>query len=92
MTADRGAIRLESLAKTYGRSTALDGVDLEVRAGELLTLVGPSGSGKSTILRLIAGLDRPDGGRVLVDGADVGQIAPHRRAIAMVCPQLAQRP
>ncbi|MBE1491782.1 ABC-type sugar transport system ATPase subunit [Plantactinospora soyae] len=87
-----GQIRLESLSKSYGRVTALDGVDLEVRAGELITLVGPSGSGKSTILRLIAGLDRPDAGRVLVDGKDVGRVPPHRRAIAMVFQDYALYP
>ncbi|WP_309227120.1 ABC transporter ATP-binding protein [Micromonospora thermarum] len=84
MSERRGVIRLEGLTRSYGRTTAVDGVDLEVRAGELVTLVGPSGSGKSTILRLIAGLDRPDGGRVLVDGVDVAGVPPHRRAVAMV--------
>ena len=81
---ERGLIRLEGLTRSYGRTTAVDGVDLEVRAGELVTLVGPSGSGKSTILRLVAGLDRPDGGRILVDGVDVAKVPPHRRAVAMV--------
>ncbi|MER5454669.1 ABC transporter ATP-binding protein [Micromonospora sp. NPDC002389] len=80
----KGVIRLEELTRTYGRTVAVDGVDLEVRAGELLTLVGPSGSGKSTILRLIAGLDRPDAGRILLDGVDVATLPPHRRAVAMV--------
>ncbi|MEE6258742.1 ABC transporter ATP-binding protein [Plantactinospora sonchi] len=87
-----GEIRLESLTKTYGRVTALDGLDLVVRPGELLTLVGPSGSGKSTVLRLIAGLDRPDQGRVLVDGVDVGRVPPHRRAVAMVFQDYALYP
>ncbi|MFI5489874.1 ABC transporter ATP-binding protein [Micromonospora echinaurantiaca] len=88
----RGAIRLEELTRSYGRTRALDGIDLEVRAGELLTLVGPSGSGKSTVLRLIAGLDRPDGGRVLVDGQDVARVPPHRRAVAMVFQDYALYP
>ncbi|MFI7492870.1 ABC transporter ATP-binding protein [Micromonospora echinaurantiaca] len=88
----RGAIRLEELTRSYGRTKALDGIDLEVRAGELLTLVGPSGSGKSTVLRLIAGLDRPDGGRVLVDGEDVARVPPHRRAVAMVFQDYALYP
>jgi ABC-type sugar transport system ATPase subunit len=92
VTVEPGAIRLESLSKAYGRVTALDGVDLEVRAGELLTLVGPSGSGKTTILRLIAGLDRPDRGRVLVGGRDVAAVAPHRRAVAMVFQDYALYP
>lgn len=92
MTIERGMIRLESLVKSYGRVTALDGVDLEVRAGELVTLVGPSGSGKSTILRLIAGLEEPDAGRVLVDGRDVSRVPPQRRAVAMVFQDYALYP
>ncbi|MEO3821956.1 ABC transporter ATP-binding protein [Plantactinospora sp. B24E8] len=87
-----GEIRIESLTKTYGRITALDGLDLVVRPGELLTLVGPSGSGKSTVLRLVAGLDRPDRGRVLLDGADVARVPPHRRAVAMVFQDYALYP
>ncbi|TDC40089.1 ABC transporter ATP-binding protein [Micromonospora sp. 15K316] len=90
--ADRGTIRLESLTRSYGRVVALDGVDLEVRAGELMTLVGPSGSGKSTILRLIAGLDRPERGRILVDGQDVSRVPPHRRSVAMVFQDYALYP
>ncbi|MFI7576623.1 ABC transporter ATP-binding protein [Micromonospora sp. NPDC049497] len=92
MTDARGVIRLEGLRRSYGRVTALDGVDLEVRPGELITLVGPSGSGKSTVLRLIAGLDRPDGGRVYVDGQDVARVPPHRRAVAMVFQDYALYP
>lgn len=88
----RGAIRLESLTKAYGRTTAVDGIDLDVRAGEMITLVGPSGSGKSTVLRLIAGLDTPDHGRVLVDGQDVARVPPHRRAVAMVFQDYALYP
>ncbi|RLP96467.1 ABC transporter ATP-binding protein [Micromonospora sp. CV4] len=90
--AERGVIRLESLTKSYGKVVALDGVDLTVGAGEMVTLVGPSGSGKSTILRLIAGLDRPDRGRVVVDGQDVAQVPPHRRAVAMVFQDYALYP
>lgn len=92
MTAERGAVRLESLTRSYGRVIALDGVDLEVRPGELVTLVGPSGSGKSTILRLIAGLERPDRGRVLVDNQDVSRVPPHRRGVAMVFQDYALYP
>ncbi|HEX5598622.1 MAG TPA: ABC transporter ATP-binding protein [Micromonosporaceae bacterium] len=92
MSSGRGAIRLESLSKSYGRVTALDNVDLEVRAGELVTLVGPSGSGKSTILRLIAGLERPDAGRILVNGDDVSRVPPHRRGVAMVFQDYALYP
>src|SRR5690606_36342361 len=57
-----------------------------------MTLVGPSGSGKSTILRLIAGLEQPDSGRVLLDGRDVSRVPPQRRAVAMVFQDYALYP
>jgi putative spermidine/putrescine transport system ATP-binding protein len=63
---------------------AVDAVDLQVRAGEFLTLLGPSGSGKSTLLGLIAGFTKPSGGRVVLDEQDVTDIPPHRRNIGMV--------
>jgi multiple sugar transport system ATP-binding protein len=63
---------------------ALDRLDLAVEDGELLVLVGPSGCGKSTTLRLIAGLDAPDEGRVLIDGRDVTGVPPQDRDVAMV--------
>jgi multiple sugar transport system ATP-binding protein len=63
---------------------ALAGLDLEVKDGELLVLVGPSGCGKSTALRLVAGLDRPDGGAIRIDDRDVGDVPPQDRDVAMV--------
>ncbi|WP_437599820.1 ABC transporter ATP-binding protein [Sorangium sp. So ce590] len=63
---------------------ALAGLDLEVEDGELLVLVGPSGCGKSTALRLIAGLDSPDGGAISIGGRDVSRVAPEDRDVAMV--------
>ena len=57
------AVRLEGVRKSYGEVVAVDGVDLEIKAGEFFTLLGPSGSGKTTTLRLIAGFERPDEGR-----------------------------
>jgi len=63
---------------------ALAGLDLEVNDGELLVLVGPSGCGKSTALRLVAGLDRPSGGAIQIDGRDVGDVPPQDRDVAMV--------
>ncbi|HEY2284836.1 MAG TPA: ATP-binding cassette domain-containing protein, partial [Streptosporangiaceae bacterium] len=73
------AIRAFGLRKRYGDVTALADVDLEVRAGEFFTLLGPSGSGKTTLLRLIAGFERPDGGRIELGGRDVTAVPPYAR-------------
>ncbi|MFE2045100.1 ABC transporter ATP-binding protein [Streptomyces sp. NPDC059477] len=74
--ADRPVIELRGVRRAYGEGgpPALDGIDLTVRAGEALAVLGPSGSGKSTLLHLIAGLDRPTGGSVTVDGLRVDRL------------------
>jgi putative spermidine/putrescine transport system ATP-binding protein len=77
-------VQLEGVAKAYGSAVALARLDLEVRAGEFFTLLGPSGSGKTTTLRLIAGFERPDKGRILLDGADVANLPPFERAVNTV--------
>jgi ABC-type Fe3+/spermidine/putrescine transport system ATPase subunit len=77
-------LRLEGLAKRYGAVVAVDGVDAEIREGELVSFVGPSGCGKTTLLRMVGGFVRPDAGRVLLDGRDVTREPPNRRATAMV--------
>jgi putative spermidine/putrescine transport system ATP-binding protein len=77
-------IRLSGLRKSYGVVLALDGIDLEVRAGEFFTLLGPSGSGKTTTLRLIAGFERPDEGRVELAGEDVTGRPPDERNVNTV--------
>jgi putative ABC transport system ATP-binding protein len=66
------AVRLDGVRKEYGDTTALDGVSLEIRAGEAVAVMGPSGCGKSTMLNMISGLDRPTGGSVVVHGENVG--------------------
>ena len=72
-------VRLEDLSRHYGSTRALDGLNLTIRAGELVALLGPSGCGKTTALRLVAGLEDADAGRVVVDGRDVTlQPASHR--------------
>src|SRR5947209_11420600 len=78
------AISVFGLRKRYGDVTALAGVDLEIRAGEFFTLLGPSGSGKTTLLRLIAGFERPDGGRVELGGRDVTRVPPYARDVNTV--------
>jgi putative spermidine/putrescine transport system ATP-binding protein len=78
------AVRAVGLRKTYGDVVALAGVDLEVRRGEFFTMLGPSGSGKTTTLRLIAGFERPEAGRVELDGVDVAGRPPYLRAVNTV--------
>ena len=75
---------MAGVRKHYGDVLAVAHVDLTVRAGEFFTLLGPSGSGKTTLLRLIAGFERPDAGRILLDGADVTQIPPYSRHVNTV--------
>src|SRR5437763_548371 len=77
-------IRLTGLRKSYGEVRALDGIDLDVSAGEFFTLLGPSGSGKTTTLRLIAGFERPDEGRVELAGKDVTGLPPDERNVNTV--------
>ncbi len=82
------ALELAGVGKSYGANPAVRDLDLEVAPGEVLTLIGPSGCGKSTLLRLVAGLERPDHGRVLVGGELVADgrswQPPERRRVAMV--------
>ncbi|HVM18929.1 MAG TPA: ABC transporter ATP-binding protein [Egibacteraceae bacterium] len=85
-------LSLRQVAVRYGDVVALDGLDLEIASGELLVLVGPSGSGKSTALRVIAGLQRPSAGRVLLGDRDVTDLPPHRRGVAMVFQDYALYP
>ena len=84
MTTSAGAIELVELRKTFGEVTAVDGIDLSIRGGEFFSLLGPSGCGKTTTLRLVAGFERPDGGRILLDGADLSATPPHRRNVNTV--------
>jgi putative spermidine/putrescine transport system ATP-binding protein len=70
--------------KEYGDVVAVDGIDLEIEADEFFTMLGPSGSGKTTCLRLIAGFERPDDGRVELGGEDVSGLPPHERDVNTV--------
>ena len=80
------------MTRRFEDALALDGLSLAVSDGELVTILGPSGSGKSTALRVIAGLERPDSGRVLIDGQDVTDIEPSRRGVGMVFQSFALFP
>jgi multiple sugar transport system ATP-binding protein len=77
-------VRFETIRKTFGKVTAVDDVDLEVADGDFVVLLGPSGCGKTTLLRCLAGLEKVDGGRVLIGGRDATDLPPRRRRIAMV--------
>jgi ABC-type Fe3+/spermidine/putrescine transport system ATPase subunit len=69
--ANRGSLLVESVSKKHGAVSVLKEVSLEVRPGEFVTLLGPSGCGKTTLLRLVAGLDEVDAGRIAISGNDV---------------------
>ncbi len=77
-------LELDGLQKQFGGSAAVDGLSLALERGEVLALLGPSGSGKTTTLRLLAGFEAPDAGRVLLDGRDVTALAPVDRRFGMV--------
>ncbi len=77
-------VRLEGIVKRYGDVAAVDGIDLEIGRGEFFTLLGPSGSGKTTCLRLIAGFERPDAGRIVLGGRDVSGLPPAERDVNTV--------
>ena len=77
-------LQLESLSKRFGSFAAVDGLSLELARGETLALLGPSGSGKSTTLRLLAGFEQPDAGRIVVNGEDLTRQPPVARRFGMV--------
>ena len=77
-------VRLENLSRRYAGVTALDGLNLTMAPGELVALLGPSGCGKTTALRLVAGLEDADGGRVVIGGQDVTNVPANKREIGMV--------
>lgn len=78
------AVNLENVSKTFGEVQATRDVDLVVEDGEFFSLLGPSGSGKTTCLRLIAGFEKPDSGRILLHGADVSNLPPYERDVNTV--------
>ncbi|HZB52325.1 MAG TPA: ABC transporter ATP-binding protein, partial [Reyranella sp.] len=77
-------VSIEGVSKHFGAITAVAGVDLDIRRGELFALLGGSGCGKTTLLRMIAGFETPDTGRILIDGQDMTGVPPHRRPVNMM--------
>lgn len=77
-------LQLKNIRKSFGESQVLDGVTLEIQAGEFVTLLGASGCGKTTTLRIIAGLEMPDAGQVVLEGRDITKLEPNRRPVNMV--------
>ena len=86
------SVRLQGIVKKHGSFTALHGIDLEIQPGEFFALLGPSGSGKTTTLRILAGLEPVNEGRVFMDGADVTHTQPGQRDVAMVFQSYALYP
>src|SRR6202048_5375124 len=85
--ADPGArplVRFDAVTKRFGDTVAVDALTLDIFAGEFFPLLGPSGCGKSTCLRLLAGFETPSEGRVLLDGAAIDAVPPHRRPVNMM--------
>lgn len=77
-------IEIRNLAKSFGAVKAVDGVDLDIHAGEFLTLLGPSGSGKTTVLRMIAGFETPDSGSITLNNVDITYLPPYERDVNTV--------
>src|SRR5690554_2997888 len=77
-------VLVENLTKRFNKTVAVNNISFEIKEGELVTLLGPSGCGKTTTLRMIAGLARPDGGRIYFGDRRVDQTPPYTRNVGMV--------
>src|SRR3981081_2773794 len=82
--ADISLLRIDAVVKKFGAFRAVDRLSLDIRAGEFFALLGPSGCGKTTLLRMLAGFETPDGGRILLNGRDIAQVLPHQRPVNMM--------
>lgn len=84
MTGSKSFIHIENVSKHFGKVTAVDRVNLEIRSGEFFSLLGSSGCGKTTLLRMLAGLESPTSGEIYIDEAPMSQVPPHLRPTNMV--------
>ena len=80
----KALLSISNVSRSYGSVTAVDQVSLDIYAGEFFALLGPSGCGKTTLLRILAGFERPQSGRVTLDGADMTEVPPYRRPVNMM--------
>ncbi|WFU16083.1 ABC transporter ATP-binding protein [Bradyrhizobium sp. CB3481] len=81
---DLPLLRIEGVAKNFGSFRAVDRLSLDIKAGEFFALLGPSGCGKTTLLRMLAGFETPDEGRILLGGRDIAPVLPHERPVNMM--------
>ncbi|MFK7892683.1 MAG: ABC transporter ATP-binding protein [Granulosicoccus sp.] len=81
---DKVIVQLDGISKRFGNVVALDQLNIDIRAGEFVTFLGPSGCGKSTTLRILGGFEKPDEGRIILDGHDVTRLPPNKRKVNMV--------
>ncbi|MGC2316197.1 MAG: ABC transporter ATP-binding protein [Bradyrhizobium sp.] len=82
--ADIPLLRIDAVVKNFGAVRAVDRLSLDIRAGEFFALLGPSGCGKTTLLRMLAGFETPDEGRILLGGKDIARVLPHERPVNMM--------
>ncbi|UTW13892.1 ABC transporter ATP-binding protein [Marinobacterium rhizophilum] len=78
------SVRLEDIGKSFGNTAAVNNISLDIQQGEFFSLLGPSGCGKTTLLRMLAGFESPDRGRILIDGQDMTRVPPYARPINMM--------
>ncbi len=84
MTGAAPVVRLEGVTKRFGDVSAVEDVSLDIEPGEFFALLGPSGCGKTTLMRIVAGFEAPESGRVFIDGVDMTDVPPHRRPVNMM--------
>ena len=84
MTDTFDSLRIENIEKSYGKQKVLNSINFSVKDGEFIAILGPSGCGKTTLLRIIIGLDKPSGGKILLDNNDITDLPPDKRGFSIV--------